>query len=87
MISLKGAEDIDVHEAPSIPNYYPSAGLNPRIKNGMVVAIEPMLNLGTQDVFVEEDKWTVRTADGKISAHFEHTIAFFDNQYEIMTQI
>lgn len=76
---------IDVHEDPQIPNYYPSRGMNPRIKNGMVLAIEPMINMGLPQVDLLDDNWTVKTIDGSISAHFEHTIAVFDDKVEILT--
>ncbi|MBB6478549.1 type I methionyl aminopeptidase [Spirochaeta isovalerica] len=75
-----------VHEDPSIPNYYPYRGFNPRIKPGMVLAIEPMINLGTDEVEVLEDDWTVKTLDRKTSAHFEHTIAIFKDHTEILTR-
>lgn len=74
----------DVHESPQIPNYV-HPGPNPRIKKGMVLAIEPMINLGTQQVEILDDDWTVVTADGKYSAHFEHTIAVFEDHTEILT--
>jgi methionyl aminopeptidase len=63
-----------LHEEPQVPNYGP-AGRGPLLKEGMVIAIEPMFNLGTARVAVGSDGWTVRTEDGKWSAHFEHTIA------------
>jgi methionyl aminopeptidase len=72
------------HEDPQIPNYI-SPGPNPRIVPGMVLAIEPMINLGTGDVRVLDDDWTVVTLDGKISAHFEHTVAIFPDHTEILT--
>ncbi|MBN2656909.1 MAG: type I methionyl aminopeptidase [Spirochaetales bacterium] len=75
-----------VHEDPSIPNYYPYRGFNPRIKPGMVLAIEPMVNLGVDEVEVLSDDWTVKTIDRKISAHFEHTIAVFKDHTEILTK-
>ncbi len=75
---------LEVHEDPSIPNK-PHPGANPRIQNGMVLAIEPMINLGTGDVEVLDDGWTVVTADGKISAHEEHTVAVFADHTEILT--
>lgn len=75
-----------VHENPSIPNYYPYRGFNPRIKAGMVLAIEPMINLGTENVEVLEDDWTVKTLDRSLSAHFEHTIAIFPDRTEILTR-
>lgn len=77
----------DVHEEPQIFNNYPSSGLNKRIKAGMVLAIEPMINLGTSDVYVKEDNWTVVTEDNKNSAHFEHTVAVFKDRTEILTKI
>ena len=79
--------DLAVHEEPSIPNYYPYRGFNPRIKPGMVLAIEPMINLGTADVEILDDDWTVKTTDRLLSAHFEHTIAIFSDHTEILTKI
>ncbi|TVQ29278.1 MAG: type I methionyl aminopeptidase [Spirochaetaceae bacterium] len=73
-----------VHEEPQVPNYV-SAGPNPRLKPGMVLAVEPMVNLGGDDVSVLDDDWTVVTDDGSISAHFEHTIAVLDDRVEILT--
>ena len=75
-----------VHEEPSIPNYYSFRGANPRIKPGMILAIEPMINIGTADVDVLDDEWTVKTADRKLSAHFEHTVAVFADHTEILTK-
>lgn len=66
-----------MHEAPSVPNYG-TAGKGLRLKKGMALAIEPMFNLGTQDSVVLDDDWTVVTADGKWSAHFEHTVLITD---------
>ncbi|MCB1247267.1 MAG: type I methionyl aminopeptidase [Acidimicrobiia bacterium] len=63
----------NMHEAPSVPNYG-HAGKGLRLKTGMALAIEPMFNLGTADSVVLDDDWTVVTADGKWSAHFEHTV-------------
>lgn len=63
-----------LHEKPEIPNYGP-AGKRELIREGMTLAIEPMFNLGTRDVKVDADGWTVRTTDGRPSAHFEHTVA------------
>ena len=74
----------DVHESPQIPNYV-HPGPNPRIKRGMVLAIEPMINLGTEKVNILDDDWTVVTADGRKSAHIEHTVAVFDDHTEILT--
>jgi methionyl aminopeptidase len=73
-----------MHEDPQVPNYgRPGTGL--RIEEGMCFAIEPMFNLGGDDVYVEDDGWTVRTADGSISAHFENTIAVAAGGPEVLT--
>jgi len=74
---------LELHEDPQVPNY--PHGANPRMGNGMVFAIEPMITLGTSDVEVLEDGWTVVTADDKASAHWEHTVAIFRDQVEILT--
>lgn len=74
-----------LHEEPQIPNYGRKA-TGAVIKNGMTLAIEPMINLGTYRVDVAEDGWTVFTEDGKPSAHFEHTIAIIDNKPVILTK-
>ena len=76
---------LSLHEDPQIPNYYPSRGLNPRLKPGMVLAIEPMINAGSADVEVLDDGWTVITADGRLSAHFEHTVLITENGAEALT--
>lgn len=73
-----------LHEEPQIPNYgKKNSGIV--LKNGMTLAIEPMINAGTYKVEVAEDGWTVFTADGEPSAHFEHTIAIIDGKPEILT--
>lgn len=72
------------HEDPQVPNYVGS-GANPRLKPGMVLAIEPMINAGTGDIELLEDGWTVVTADGADSAHFEHTVAVRGDRMEILT--
>jgi methionyl aminopeptidase len=72
-----------LHEDPQVPNY--PHGPNPRMNNGMVFAIEPMINMGTGDVELDEDGWTVLTADNKPSAHWEHTVAIFGGKVEILT--
>lgn len=77
---------LDVHEDPSIPNC-PGSGPNPRIQAGMVLAIEPMINLGTADVLLCDNEWTVVTADGKASAHEEHTVAVYPDHTEILTDL
>jgi len=73
-----------MHEEPQIPNYG-RPGSGPRLNAGMVLAMEPMINAGGHGVKVLEDGWTVVTADGKPSAHFEHTVAIGENGPEIMT--
>jgi methionyl aminopeptidase len=74
----------NLHEEPQVPNYG-NPGKGPRIKKGLVIAIEPMINIGDYAVDVKKDKWTVVTTDGKLSAHFEHTIAVTENGPEILT--
>jgi methionyl aminopeptidase len=74
-----------MHEEPQVPNYRPNWKL-PRLKPGMVIAIEPMVNMGRASVRILDDDWTVVTADGKPSAHFEHTIAITDGDPIILTE-
>jgi methionyl aminopeptidase len=76
----------NLHEAPQIPNYG-QAGQGPRLKNGMTLAIEPMINAGLPGVKILEDGWTAVTVDGRRSAHFEHTVAITDNGPEILTRV
>ena len=78
---------LDVHEDPNIPNVVDWGGANPRIQSGMVLASEPMINLGTADVVLADDDWTVLTADGLPSAHEEHTVAVFADHTEILTAL
>jgi methionyl aminopeptidase len=73
-----------LHEEPQIPNYG-KRGSGPRLKAGMTLAIEPMINMGTAAVRLLEDGWTVRTADGLPSAHFEHTVLITKDDPEILT--
>jgi methionyl aminopeptidase len=73
-----------LHEEPQIPNYG-RRGSGPRLKSGMTLAIEPMVNLGAAAVRLLEDGWTVRTADGMASAHFEHTVLITKKEPEILT--
>lgn len=73
-----------LHEEPQIPNYG-KRGTGPRLKAGMTLAVEPMINLGSPDVRILPDKWTVVTSDGLPSAHFEHTILVTKDQPEILT--
>ena len=75
-----------MHEDPQIPNYGPS-GRGPRLKAGMTFALEPMVNVGGYLTRILDDGWTVVTADGTLSAHFEHTIAVTDNGPEILTEL
>jgi len=75
-----------MHEDPQVPNYG-SPGRGPRLKSGMTLAIEPMVNLGTYEVKTLDDGWTVVTLDGKRSAHFEHSIAITDGKPEILTKL
>ena len=74
-----------LHEEPAIPNYVDSNS-SPKLKSGMTLAIEPMVNYGTFRVRVSDDGWTVRTEDGMPSAHFEHTVLVTDNGPEILTR-
>ena len=74
----------DMHEEPDVPNYG-EAHKGPVLKEGMVLAIEPMLNLGTRKVYLLDDDWTIVTGDNKPSAHFEHTIVVTSDGYEILT--
>jgi methionyl aminopeptidase len=73
-----------LHEEPQIPNYG-KRGSGPKLKAGMTLAIEPMINLGGADVRLLEDGWTVRTADGTPSAHFEHTVLITREEPEVLT--
>lgn len=74
----------NLHEAPDVPNYG-SAHTGPVLKEGMVIAIEPMLNLGSDDIVVEDNDWTITTLDKKPSAHFEHTVLVTKDGYQILT--
>lgn len=74
----------ELHEDPEVPNYG-TKNTGPRLKEGMVIAIEPMLNLGTADIYILDDGWTIKTSDHKPSAHFEHTVAITKDGYEILT--
>jgi methionyl aminopeptidase len=73
-----------MHEQPQVPNYWPG-NPGPKLKVGMVFAIEPMINIGTEDTYVLEDGWGVMTADGKLSCHVEHTICVTENGPEVFT--
>jgi len=73
-----------LHEEPQIPNYG-KRGSGPKLKSGMTLAIEPMINLGTEGVRILDDGWTVVTSDGKPSSHFEHTVLVTENEPEVLT--
>jgi len=75
-----------VHEDPYIPNFG-KKGKGEKLVPGMVVALEPMVNIGTKNVTIDDDDWTFRTADRKPSAHFEHTIVITENGAEVLTKI
>jgi methionyl aminopeptidase len=75
-----------LHEEPQIPNYVDRRGENPRLKPGMVLAIEPMVNAGKPDTRVLSDKWTAVAKDGSYSAHFEHMVAVTDNGPWVLTR-
>ncbi|MFC1917478.1 type I methionyl aminopeptidase [Chloroflexota bacterium] len=75
----------EMHEEPQIPNFG-VPGTGPVLKKGMTLALEPMLNVGDWRTKVDNDHWTVRTADGSLSAHFEHTIAITDTEPEVLTK-
>lgn len=74
----------NLHEDPQVPNYG-KRGHGPKLKDGMVLAIEPMINLGKRDVYTEDDGWTVRTNDGKPSVHFEHDVCVRKNKADILS--
>jgi len=73
-----------MHEEPQVPNYG-SAGAGMALRAGLVLAVEPMINEGTHEVEMLDDGWTIITADGKLSAHFEHTIAITPDGPKILT--
>ena len=73
-----------MHEEPQIPNYG-DADRGPVLRKGMVLAIEPMVNIGDWHTKRDDDDWTVRTMDGSLAAHFEHTIAIRDGEAEVLT--
>ena len=80
----------ELHEAPEVPNYRPDRHLfngmsNPRLVKGMTIAVEPMVNIGAYDIEVLSNDWTVVTADGSLSAHYENTILITDGEPEILT--
>ncbi len=74
-----------VHEEPQIPNFVEHGKSSPKLRPGMTIAIEPMVNAGRPEVKILKDKWTVVTIDGQLSAHFEHTVLITQGQPEILT--
>lgn len=75
-----------LHEEPQVPNFGPP-GRGPRLREGMVLALEPMLNMGTYEVRILSDNWTVVTADGRLSAHFEHTVAVAEKGGTVLSRL
>ena len=73
-----------MHEPPEVPNYG-RRGIGPRLVDGMVICIEPMVNMGSRNIVIESDGWQCRTRDRKPSAHFEHTVAIIDGRTEVLT--
>lgn len=74
----------DVHEDPEVPNFG-TKNTGPRLKKGMVIAVEPMLTLGSPRIYVHDNDWTIDTLDHRPSAHFEHTVVVTDDGYKILT--
>ena len=74
----------NLHEAPEVPNFG-KRGSGPKIQEGLVIAIEPMINIGKKNITHGKDGWTIKTSDGKASAHFEHTIAVLKDKTEILS--
>ena len=74
----------NLHEKPDVPNFG-KRGKGPKLSNGMVIAIEPMINMGSRFIVQEKDGWTIRTRDRAPSAHFEHTVAVIDGRAEVLT--
>ena len=74
-----------LHEEPQVPNFG-NKGVGVKIEDGLCLAIEPMINLGTADVYTKDDNWTVCSVDGKPSAHFEHSVAILDNEIKVLTR-
>ena len=77
----------NLHEDPQVPNYVGKSKTQIKLRSGMVLAIEPMVNIGTDEVKILSDDWTAVTADGKLSAHFEHTVAITDDGTEVLTRL
>lgn len=77
---------IKPHEDPQVPNFG-TAGTGPKLKAGMVIAIEPMINMGTYQVYTMDDQWTIKTMDGKPSAHYEHSVAILRDGPKILSKV
>lgn len=77
---------VELHEEPQIPNYYNGFYQDIKLKSGMVLALEPMVNEGNFQVVIEKNGWVFRTKDGKLSAHYENTILVTDRGYEVLTK-
>lgn len=75
---------LEMHEDPDVPNFG-REGVGPKLKPGMVICIEPMLNLGLRNVYQLDDGWTIKTIDGSSAAHYEHTVLITEDGYEILT--
>ncbi|OGK12073.1 MAG: type I methionyl aminopeptidase [Candidatus Riflebacteria bacterium RBG_13_59_9] len=76
----------NLHEPPTIYNYPVPAGEGIRLRNGMVLAIEPMVSMGTEKIMLADDGWTYSTVDGSLAAHFEHTVAVWDGRHVVLTE-
>lgn len=76
----------DVHEDPEVPNFG-TRGTGPRLREGMVIAVEPMLTWGSPDIYIDDNNWTVISEDGSPSAHYEHTVAVTEDGYQILTGV
>jgi methionyl aminopeptidase len=74
-----------LHEDPQVPNYYDYRMPNPRLKAGMTLALEPMVNVGTHETYIGKDGWVFKTQDGKLSAHYENTVLIKDGGVEVLT--
>jgi methionyl aminopeptidase len=74
----------NLHEAPEVPNFG-KRGSGPKLKEGLVIAIEPMINMGRKNIIHGKDGWTIKTSDGMPSAHFEHTIAIGKGKADILS--
>ena len=75
----------DLHEEPEVPNFKPSFRRGIRLRSGMTLAIEPMVNAGGYDVWMLEDDWTIVTQDGRRSAHYENTVLITEGDPEILS--